>query len=85
MAVLLDLVSTTNTYAQKVGRTNISLEAVEEVAHWVTRMLRMFGLGEGEAKSIGWGEKRTEGEGGGDVRLCILLSIFPMLLIRTHN
>ena len=31
---------------------------LEIVAAWVGKMLRMFGLGEGELNEIGWGEER---------------------------
>jgi hypothetical protein len=79
MSVLLDLVSTANTYAQ-TGRNSISIDAIEEVARWITRMLRMLGLGEGEPKAIGWGEKRAEGQGEGDVSaFFIFFSLYPKL------
>lgn len=35
---------------------------MENVARWVGKMLRMFGLGEGESYEIGWGQE-TNGEG----------------------
>lgn len=33
------------------------------VAEWIGRMLRVFGLGEGESSEIGWGLKKEAGEG----------------------
>ncbi|KAG8917169.1 hypothetical protein FRC01_002626 [Tulasnella sp. 417] len=59
---LLELISRTNVYLQR-GRSNINVGVVERVAGWVTKMLRMFGLGEGPATrgTIGWGEVEMEG------------------------
>ena len=56
------------------GRSKINVAAVAAVAEWATRMLRMFGLGEGSpvdstgVKVIGWGTAAVEGqEGSADV------------------
>jgi cysteinyl-tRNA synthetase len=73
LQVLLDLVSTANIYLAR-GRSNVNIATVVAVAEWVTRMLRMFGLGEGAAtdsmgeRVIGWGQAVVEGqEGAADV------------------
>lgn len=39
---------------------------VENIAMWVGKMLRMFGLGEGESTELGWGQ---DSEGGGVVNV----------------
>lgn len=55
---LLKLVSETNKYitARKTAKSDVSTELVRKVAVWVTKMLRMFGLGEGpDDGSVGWG------------------------------
>lgn len=61
---LRDLVSRTNIYINGQGK-NLNIGLVENVGHWVGKMLRMFGLGEGpsEKSDIGWGQ---EGVGGAD-------------------
>lgn len=55
--VLLDLVSQTNIYFARSTEYNIGV--IETIAVWVTRSLKMFGLGEGIAAGanggIGWG------------------------------
>lgn len=63
---LLELISRTNIYLQR-GRSNINVGVVERVAGWVTKMLRMFGLGEGPVtrSTIGWGEVEIEGQTAG--------------------
>ncbi|KAL1690354.1 tRNA synthetases class I (C) catalytic domain-containing protein [Schizophyllum commune] len=53
--VLRDLVSRTNVYVNSRGKL-VNLAVVEQVARWVGKMLRMFGLGEGEVDEIGWGQ-----------------------------
>ena len=56
--VLLRLISETNKYisSRQVAKSLISSELLSKVAVWVTRMLRMFGLGEGPYDGgIGWG------------------------------
>lgn len=40
----------------------LNVGVVERVARWVGDMLRMFGLGEGGAEEIGWGEARDAGD-----------------------
>ncbi|WRT66959.1 cysteine-tRNA ligase [Kwoniella shivajii] len=54
--VLLDLIAKTNIYFSARAR-DANLGVVTNVAEWITRMLRMFGLGEGAPakNSIGWG------------------------------
>ncbi|KAJ4473883.1 tRNA synthetases class I (C) catalytic domain-containing protein [Lentinula aciculospora] len=54
--VLRDLVSRTNTYISSCGKA-VNVRVVENLARWVGKMLRMFGLGEGESKEIGWGQE----------------------------
>ena len=76
--VLLDLVSQNNIYFARSKEYNVGV--IETIAAWVTRALKMFGLGEGIAagasEGIGWG---TAGEGveesgdvGGSSRLTLL-------------
>ena len=66
MTVLSDLVSSTNSYIAR-GRSAIRLAPIEAVARWVTRQLRMFGLGEGAATeaTIGWGSAAAASGGSG--------------------
>jgi len=67
LQILLDLVSTTNKYLKR-GRSATSIGVVRHVATWTTKMLRMFGLGEGAPAEIGWGTLRQGMvEGAGDV------------------
>jgi len=56
--VLRELVSKTNVYINSRGK-NINPRLIEGIARWTGGMLRMFGLGEGEASEIGWGQERT--------------------------
>ncbi|KAK4049861.1 cysteinyl-tRNA synthetase [Microbotryomycetes sp. JL201] len=71
MQVILDLVSTTNVYLSR-GRSQINTWIVQTVADWVTRMLRMFGLGEGSPvdskgnRVIGWGVAAAPGQSSED-------------------
>ncbi|KAK0476727.1 tRNA synthetases class I (C) catalytic domain-containing protein [Armillaria novae-zelandiae] len=58
--VLRDLVSQTNVYINSRGK-NLNVSVVENVASWVGKMLRMFGLGEGESTELGWGQDTVEG------------------------
>jgi len=63
--VLLKLVSETNKYisARHASKCRISSELIYKVGIWVTRMLRMFGLGEGpDDGGIGWGNPEGEGK-----------------------
>ncbi|GAA5864041.1 hypothetical protein JCM3774_006360 [Rhodotorula dairenensis] len=59
--ILLDTVSATNAYLAR-GRKNVNIGVLLAVSEWVTRMLRMLGLGEGPATDargqavIGWGQ-----------------------------
>ena len=62
LAVLRDLISRTNVYIGARGK-KLDVDVVERVAIWVGRMLKMFGLGEGQADELGWGEVRDAGEG----------------------
>ena len=69
LGVLLDLVAQTNIYFSRTKEYNIGV--VESIAEWVTRMLKMFGLGEGptavETGEIGWGKVREDASEAGDV------------------
>ncbi|GAA5841315.1 hypothetical protein JCM3766R1_005026 [Sporobolomyces carnicolor] len=66
--ILLDLVSASNVYLSR-GRQNVNVGVLSAVSEWVTRMLRMFGLGEGPAtdsngeKLVGWGIASSAGQG----------------------
>jgi cysteinyl-tRNA synthetase len=70
--VLVTLVSQTNVYLQARPRPQ-NISALRTTAEWVTRMLRMFGLGEGQAVlqegAVGWGEVTAESDTGVDVSL----------------
>ncbi|CEQ43182.1 SPOSA6832_05090, partial [Sporobolomyces salmonicolor] len=67
LQVLLDLVSTSNIYLAR-GRQNVNVGVLSAVSEWITRMLRMFGLGEGSPtdaageRVIGWGTAAAAGE-----------------------
>jgi cysteinyl-tRNA synthetase len=67
--VLLELVGRTNIYISRSKDHHIGV--IQTVAEWVTRMLKMFGLGEGMASSeiggIGWGKAGVEAAESGDV------------------
>ncbi|GAA5914049.1 cysteine--tRNA ligase [Sporobolomyces salmoneus] len=66
--LLLDLVSASNVYLSR-GRQNVNVGVLSAVSEWVTRMLRMFGLGEGAAtdangeRLVGWGIASPSGQG----------------------
>lgn len=62
---LNDLVSYTNVYLKR-GRSATNISSIRQVAGWITKMLRMFGLGEGSPQEIGWGAS-TSASGGEDV------------------
>ena len=38
----------------------MNVDLVETVAQWISRMLRMFGLGEGGSAEVGWGQENKE-------------------------
>ncbi|KAI0081961.1 cysteinyl-tRNA synthetase [Panus rudis PR-1116 ss-1] len=61
--VLRQLVSATNVYINSRG-ANLDVGVVERIARWIGKMLRMFGLGEGEISEIGWGQEQSFEEGG---------------------
>ncbi|WVR05035.1 cysteine-tRNA ligase [Kwoniella sp. DSM 27419] len=67
--VLLDLVAKVNVYFSSRGR-DVNLEPVTAIAQWITRMLKMFGLGEGsavtDATAVGWGKEGDDAAGSGD-------------------
>jgi cysteinyl-tRNA synthetase len=64
--VIRELVSRTNVYINSRGK-NVNVALVEYVARWVSRMLRVFGLGEGESSEIGWGHAELQN---GDLKVC---------------
>jgi cysteinyl-tRNA synthetase len=66
--ILRELVSRTNVYINTRGK-NVNAGLVEYVARWIGRMLRMFGLGEGESSEIGWGHVQR-GDGDVNVNSC---------------
>jgi len=80
LTYLRDLVSRTNVYINSQGKS-LNIGLVEHVARWVGRMLRMFGLGEGEKSEIGWGQ---DGGEQGDVNVGFL-SIFCSCLENTSD
>ena len=45
----------------------MNIGVVRHVSGWITQMLRMFGLGEGAPREIGWGVLQEEGEESADV------------------
>ncbi|WVQ78146.1 cysteine-tRNA ligase [Cryptococcus sp. DSM 104549] len=58
---LLDLINKINIYFTSRGREH-NISPVVLIAQWITRQLRMFGLGEGEpALQIGWGKAVADG------------------------
>ena len=61
--MLLDLIGRTNTY---FARPDYNPALLEPIAEWITRMLVMFGLGEGciSGGGIGWGKVGEEADGG---------------------
>lgn len=85
LQIILNLVSSSNIYLGR-GRALTNVPALSAVAEWVTRMLRMFGLGEGSPvdsngeKVIGWGQVAVEGQGAGNVSSHIL--VFWLLVQR---
>jgi cysteinyl-tRNA synthetase len=72
LEILLKLVSETNKYisSRQSAKSQISPELLSKIALWVTRMLRMFGLGEGpDDGGIGWGNPQGGSEENPDVRI----------------
>ncbi|OCF72041.1 cysteine-tRNA ligase [Kwoniella mangroviensis CBS 8886] len=63
--ILLDLIAKTNIYFSTKGRDS-NLGVVVNIAEWITRMLWMFGLGEGAPpkNGIGWGIATVGGQEG---------------------
>lgn len=60
MDMLRSLVSRTNVYINSRG-SEMNVKVIEYVAKWVGKMLRIFGLGEGESSEIGWGQDLGKG------------------------
>lgn len=69
LQILLDMVSAANVYLAR-GRKNVNVATLLAVSEWVTRMLRMLGLGEGPATDgqgeayIGWGQAASSSADG---------------------
>lgn len=67
LSILLSTVSTANVYSNR-GRSQVNISALVAVEQWVTRMLRMLGLGEGSPtdsngeRKIGWGLAPVAGQ-----------------------
>ncbi|KAF8813902.1 hypothetical protein BYT27DRAFT_7180683 [Phlegmacium glaucopus] len=58
--ILRDLISRTNVYINFRGKfLNVTL--IQNIAQWVGKMLRMFGLGEGDKTELGWGQQNETG------------------------
>ncbi|KAL2621236.1 hypothetical protein R1flu_001441 [Riccia fluitans] len=53
--VLLDLVSDVFIYRDKQARGSLNIHLVKEIAHFVTKILRVFGLSDAGNSEIGWG------------------------------
>jgi cysteinyl-tRNA synthetase len=58
--ILRELVSRVNLYINTRG-PNVNVSVAEYAARWIGKMLRMFGLGEGENEDIGWGHEQDAG------------------------
>ena len=71
---LRDIVSHTNIYINSQGK-NLNIGLVSNIARWVSKMLRMFGLGEGEKSELGWGQASTE-EGDVNVSFLFFFALF---------
>lgn len=72
LSTILDLVSKTNTYIKSNQKSAnnpeayYSLNAVKEVARWITKMLQIFGFGSsGGSDSIGWPSESGAGSAAG--------------------
>lgn len=72
LLTILDLVSKTNTYIKSNQKSAnnpeayLSINAIKEVARWVTKMLQIFGFGAaGGSDPIGWASEASAGSGGG--------------------
>lgn len=83
LQTMVDLINTANTYISTKQGQIVNTTPLEAVGAWVTRILRIFGLGEGPGFSyggrpeIGWGEKASDESAGVDV--CIPCS--PRILV----
>ncbi|EFI28187.1 cysteinyl-tRNA synthetase [Coprinopsis cinerea okayama7 len=78
LSTILDLISKTNTYLKENQKSAsnpdayFSLTAVREVARWVTKMLRIFGLST-SADLIGWGTDAPAGPDGAQNKEAVAL------------
>ncbi|KAG8826237.1 hypothetical protein FRC19_009470 [Serendipita sp. 401] len=78
LQVILDLISYTNVYLKR-GRSSTNIDVVRHVAGWITKMLRMFGLGEGPPTEIGWGTAPASGEDVGADKEVVLMPYLRVL------
>lgn len=77
LEVLLRLVSRVNVYINDQS-SNLNVSVIERIASWIGKMLRMFGLGEGDSivsdNVLGWGEEHAAGA----VNVSIASCDFPL-------
>jgi cysteinyl-tRNA synthetase len=64
--VIRDIISRTNVYIHCRGKL-LNITLIQNITQWVGKMLRMFGLGEGDKAELGWGQQDEIG-GNVDVR-----------------
>ncbi|KAJ2826927.1 cysteinyl-tRNA synthetase [Coemansia erecta] len=78
MRAVQEIVSRTNTYLQR-GRDNIDLQVVHAVVEYVSRIMRVFGMGS-EGPALGWGASAAgpDGQGAAD-RESVLLPVARVL------
>ncbi|KAF8326622.1 uncharacterized protein EI90DRAFT_3146492 [Cantharellus anzutake] len=86
LARLNSLVSLTNVYLGR-GRSNVNIDVVKKVAAWVTKMLRVFGLGEGPLplNGIGWGTVSSSQETDGPIDREAMLTPYISVLSRFRD
>lgn len=76
ISVLTSLVGSSNAYLSTRPRPK-NIDPLRIVAEWLTRMLRMLGLGEGTAVNqegaIGWGEVSADSDSAVDVSYLVLV------------
>lgn len=74
MQILLDLVSSANVYINSRSRSETNVDLLANTSEWVTKMLRLFGLGEGpeidsmSKRVIGWGQAQRQGANGSGLK-----------------
>lgn len=86
LQTMVDLVNTANTYISTKQGQIVNTTPLEVVGAWITKMLRIFGLGEGPGFSyagrpeIGWGDKAGAEAAGVDVSIRWKFSLFKTKL-----